>query len=130
MYCPTCQSANEKNALFCKSCGTKLYHSQQETISPNNETISRNGVSDKLLIIYCIAIFIGPIAIFAINRLINKWYDGPAYYFFYFLFLLPFIASILPALAIKNKKLKAIAVILASLAIISGVYVYKFVLYI
>ena len=29
MNSPTCQSQNEKQAQFCRKCGTKLYHQQQ-----------------------------------------------------------------------------------------------------
>ena len=115
MYCPTCQSPNEKNAQFCKSCGTKLYH-------PQHEQTSSNGGADKLLIIFFVVAFIVIIAQSAINIFFDGWRDLPIKYFYYALNILLNISFVLPALAIKNKTLKIIGIILASLLIITKVY--------
>ena len=110
MYCPTCQNQNNKNALFCKSCGTKLYHPQQEKKS-------RNSVSDKLLIIFCFVFFLFSFAKFAVNFV---GFGSGSYTIYHSLLVLCDVSIILPAMAIKNKALKFICVILISLVIIYG----------
>jgi predicted amidophosphoribosyltransferase len=37
MTCPICQSQNEKYAQFCRNCGAKLYH-QQQNVCPTCQT--------------------------------------------------------------------------------------------
>ena len=115
MYCPNCKNPNEKDALFCKNCDTELYHPQQET---NNNT-------SILLIIYLAIILLSSIVQHLLAMLVDDWYYQTPVRFVYH--VIGFISSaciILPALAIKNKTLKLIGIIMSSLLIVMSIYNY------
>jgi hypothetical protein len=110
MYCPKCQSQNEETAQFCRNCGSNLRYSQE--VSNNNDT------SSLLLLVFILITLILNIANFAIEKLVDNWYEGATRYVHGSLWLLGNISYILPALAIKNKTLKIIGIILVSMLII------------
>ena len=113
MECPICQSQNEKNAQFCKNCGTKLHYLQQEKLS-------KNDVSGTLLIIFIIVFVVTGFASQAIFSFFEypKYYEAPLSYIWFFLHTLQDISCILPALAIKNLNLKIIGIVLTSILVI------------
>ena len=109
MYCPNCQEQNGKDALFCKNCGTELYHPQQET---------NDNTSSILLIIYLAIIMFSGIAQQLLTTLVEDWYQTPVRFVYYVIGFISSACIILPALAIKNKTLKLIGIIMSSLLIV------------
>jgi hypothetical protein len=110
MYCPKCQSQNEETAKFCRNCGSNLHYSQ--------EVNNSKDTSSLLLFVFILITLISEIAQFAIQKLIDNWYESPAKYVQGSLWLLQYVSFILPAIAIKNKTLKIIGIILVLMLII------------
>jgi len=114
MYCPSCQSQNEKNAQFCKNCGTKLFYAQEQNPDSN--------VSSVILIVWIGIVFFVGIISAAIQSLVDEWYAVPTKYVMICLNIIANVSHILPALAIRNKTLKIIGIVLVSIIVIYWVY--------
>jgi hypothetical protein len=114
MYCPKCQSLNEENVQFCRICGSNLHYQQVENQS--------NDVSSTLLVVFIAIAFVCQIAQFAIQSLVPNWYSSPIKHVLGCLWIVNSISWILPALAIKNKVLKIVGIILVSLLVIYHLY--------
>ena len=105
MNCLQCNTLNEEGAKFCKNCGIDM------TYTPSNENKTSKS-SDILLMTYlCMAFFI-LVSTFTLEILIEDWYDGPAKYIRGSLWVLSNLSMILIPLAIKNKALKVVGLII------------------
>jgi len=113
MYCSSCQNQNEKNAQFCKNCGTKLLHPPKK---------SENDILSNILL-FVFTVIVCACAYPLSNR--------PAFVSTYAYFLFMLIISILPIIAviltIKNKSLKNSSSILLLVYIFITMLVYIFI---
>ena len=114
MYCQKCQTQNEESAQFCRNCGANLRYTQEQK--------QENDVSSTLLVVFIIIAFICQLANFAITKFVYDWYFGGTKFVVGCIWLIQGISFILPALSIKNKSLKIIGIIFASLMIIYSLY--------
>ena len=115
MYCPKCQAENEDSARFCRNCGIKLHYTQEVLKA-------KTDVSSKLIITTIIIVFICSLAQFLIHEMVSNWYNLPVKYIAGILIILTNLSLILLVLAIKNKTLKIIGIVIASILIIYWVY--------
>lgn len=107
MNCPRCQTDCEQTAQFCRNCGTSLSYDVKSPYE-NNRT-------DVLVFISVAYWFVVVLVNFLIQKLIVNWYTSP-FKFVQILTYIPFAAiPILIALSIRNKELKTIAIILATI---------------
>jgi glucan phosphoethanolaminetransferase (alkaline phosphatase superfamily) len=116
MNCLGCNTPNEEGAKFCKNCGIDLTH------TPSNENKNSKS-SDILLITYLCMTFFILVFTFALEKLVDDWYEGPAKYIRGSLWVLSNLSMILIPLAIKNKSLKVIGLILT--IVIAFYYTYS-----
>lgn len=91
------------------------------TYTPSNEK-SNYKSSDTLLIIFICISFISAIANFAIEKLVDNWYESPTKYFRGSLWLLQNLSFMLIPIAIRNKTLKIIGIIITIIMVIYWVY--------
>lgn len=115
MNCLRCNTPNEEAAKFCTNCGMHL------TYLPSKEN-SNSSSSDTLLIISICIVFISSAGNFAIDQLVDNWYEGPTKYFMGSLWLLRDLSFILIPISIRNKSLKIIGIIFTAIMIIFWVY--------
>ena len=114
MDCQKCQIQNEENAQFCRNCGTNLRIIVESKTSNNTDT---------LLLIFIIIAFVSAAVQFVMQKLIPNWYEGTAKYIQGVLWILQNISFVLIAIAIKNKSLKTVGIIITVLMIIYWLYV-------
>lgn len=114
MNCPKCQTQNEESAQFCRNCGTNLHYLPEAT---NN-----NKTADLLIMIFLIYMFVSSLTGFAIQKLVDNWYEGTAKYIQIGMNLIWAFSPILLGIAIKNKTGKILGIILASIYTIYIVY--------
>lgn len=112
MICPRCNTPNEVNTEFCKSCGMDLAYTRS----------IKNNASDKFLIVFIGIAFIVAISQFAIQRLVGNWHEGSTKYIQSFLWLIQNLSFILVPLAIKNQTLKIVGFVISALMVIYWVY--------
>lgn len=117
MNCLRCNTENEEGAKFCKNCGVDM------TYIPATENTSSKS-SDTLLTIFIGVAFISTIAIFAIQKLVNDWYESPTKYIYSSLWLLQNLSFVLVPLSIKNKTLKIVGLIITAIMVIYHIYEY------
>ncbi|MBL7830710.1 MAG: zinc ribbon domain-containing protein [Saprospiraceae bacterium] len=115
MNCLRCNTPNEEGAKFCKNCGMDM------TYTPSNESTNSKS-SDTFLIIFISVAFISAIAQFAIQKLVDNWYESPTKYIQASLWLLQNLSFILIPLAIRNKTLKIVGFIITAIMVIYWVY--------
>ena len=115
MNCLRCNKPNEEGAKFCKNCGMDM------TYTPSNEGTNSKS-SDTFLIIFISVSFISAIAQFAIQKLVDNWYESPTKYIQASLWLLQNLSFILIPLAIRNKTLKIVGFIITAIMVIYWVY--------
>ena len=115
MNCLRCNTPNEERAKFCKNCGMDM------TYTPSNEGTNSKS-SDMFLIIFISVSFISAIAQFAIQNLVDNWYESPTKYIQASLWLLQNLSFILIPLAIRNKTLKIVGFIITAIMVIYWVY--------
>ena len=115
MNCLRCNTPNEEGAKFCKNCGMDM------TYTPSNESTNYKS-SDTFLIIFISIAFISAIAQFAIQKLVDNWYESPTKYIQASLWLLQNLSFILIPLAIRNKTLKIVGFIITAIMVIYWVY--------
>lgn len=115
MNCLRCNTPNEEGAKFCKNCGMDM------TYTPSNESTNSKS-SDTFLIIFISIAFISAIAQFAIQKLVDNWYESPTKYIQASLWLLQNLSFLLIPLAIKNKTLKIVGFIITAIMVIYWVY--------
>ena len=115
MNCLRCNTENEEGAKFCKNCGMDM------TYTPSNEGTNSKS-SDTFLIIFISVSFISAIAQFAIQKLVDNWYESPTKYIQASLWLLQNLSFILIPLAIRNKTLKIVGFIITAIMVIYWVY--------
>lgn len=112
MLCPKCFQENDDNALFCKHCGSKLV--KQESTSDN--------LSSILLLVWVIIFFVAGGIQTLITKFVDDWYLG-GWRTFYFLICVVFnVSNILPAVAIKNKTMKIVAIVLVAIPTLYYIY--------
>lgn len=116
MNCLRCNTKNEDGAKFCKNCGMNMNY------TPSNEHTESKS-SDNLLFIYlCLFFVIGFVAQTAIEKSVDNWYESPTKYIRSSLWILTNLSLILIPLAIKNKTLKIVGLIITSIMIIYWIY--------
>jgi hypothetical protein len=116
MNCLRCNKQNEEGANFCKNCGMDI------TYTPSKEN-SNSKSSDALLIIYICIPFIYAVAFFAIEKLVDNWYESPTKYLRGALLILQNFSFFLIPIAIRNIKLKIIGIIITVIMVVYGVYI-------
>ena len=114
MNCLRCNTQNEEGAKFCKNCGMDM------TYTPSKEN-SNSKSSDTLLIIFVFIAFVSAIVNFAIEKLVD-WYESPTKYFRGSSLLLQNLSFILIPIAIRNKALKIIGIIITAIMVIYWAY--------
>ena len=107
MNCPRCQTQNEENAQFCRNCGTNMHYFQEPT--------TNSKPADLLIMVFLIYMFVSEIARFAIQRLVDNWYEGTTKYIIIGINLIAGISVILLGISLRNKTSKIFGIILASL---------------
>lgn len=123
MNCLRCNTPNEEGAKFCKNCGTDM------TYTPYSEETD-SKTSDFFLIIYIGISFVLYIANFAIEELVENWYESPTKYIRASLWIIQNLSVLLIPLAIKNKNLKIVGLIITAIMVIYWVYLnIKFMIY-
>lgn len=105
MRCPKCYQENDFNAPFCKYCGSKLI--KQESTSDN--------LSSILLLVWAIIFFVAGGIQTIIITFVDEWYHNSWRTFYLLVCILHNASNILPAIAIKNKTMRIIAIILVAI---------------
>ena len=114
MNCLRCNTPNEDGVKFCKNCGMDLH-----TTFDNK---ANTKTSDTLLIVFVCIAFLTAVVQFAIQKLVDNWYDKPTKYYASALWILQNLCFILIPLAIRNKSLKIIGLIITLIMVIYWVY--------
>lgn len=112
MLCPKCFQENDDNALFCKHCGSKLV--KQESTSDN--------LSSILLLVWAIIFFVAGGIQTLITTLVDDWYFGSWRTFYFLVCAVHNASNILPAIAIKNKTMKIVAIVLVAIPTLYYIY--------
>ena len=115
MNCLRCNTPNEEGAKFCRNCGMDMSY------TPSKENVNSKS-ADTLLIIFISIAFISAIAQFAIQKLVDNWYESPTKYIQGSLWLLQNLSFILIPLSMKNKNLKIVGLIITVIMVIYWVY--------
>jgi hypothetical protein len=115
MNCLRCNTPNEEGAKFCRNCGMDMSY------TPSKENVNSKS-ADTLLIIFISIAFISVIAQFAIQKLVDNWYESPTKYIQGSLWLLQNLSFILIPLSMKNKNLKIVGLIITVIMVIYWVY--------
>ncbi len=115
MNCLRCNTENEEGVKFCKNCGMDM------TFTPSKEN-TNSKLSDTFLIVFISIAVVCAIAQFAIQKLVDNWYESPTKYFQGSLWLLQNLSFILIPIAIRNKTLKIIGIIITAIMVIYWVY--------
>jgi hypothetical protein len=115
MNCLRCNTPNEEGAKFCKNCGMDL------TYTPFQEN-KNSKFSDTFLIIFICIGFVSSIANYAIEILVENSYVNPTKFYRSALLILQNISFILIPLAIKNKSIKIIGLILILIMVVYWTY--------
>lgn len=118
MKCTNCNTENNSGANFCKKCGLNL----NKTNLTNKKDLESS--SDNLLITYLCIAFITFISIRMINTFVDYRYgDSISKYVKSSIYIISNFSTILIPLAIKNKSLKIIGLILAIIVILYFTYI-------
>jgi len=91
------------------------------TYTPSKEN-TNSKLSDTFLIVFISIGFVCAIAEFAIQKLVDNWYESPTKYIYSSLWLLRNLSFILIPLSIKNKTIKIIGIIITAIMVIYWVY--------
>lgn len=110
MNCPNCNTENTDSAKFCIKCGSPLKHSAEITHANNN-------FSEQLIIIGLGINLLASLIQFSINSLLkipqnNNWTGADWSKFLILINLIYLVGNILIPIALKNKTLKIIGIIL------------------
>ena len=109
MNCPKCNHENEDGAMFCRNCGSPM------RVVEKNES----NVSSILLLIWVIASCVLYIGRMIFEELFPEWWDYSWGMWVQSMFAIAtHINCILPALAIKNKTMKFVGIIVMSIMVI------------
>ena len=109
MYCPKCQNQTEDGAQFCRNCGTSLRYAPEQK--------QDNDASSIMLLVYILILFINTLFQFVITE-VSEFQMETFKYVLGLMWIISNISLFLPALAIKNKPLKIVGIIFASIWII------------
>ena len=91
------------------------------TYTPSKEN-TNSKLSDTFLIVFISIAFVCAIAQFAIQKLVDNWYESPTKYIQGSLWLLQNLSFILIPLSMKNKNLKIVGLIITVIMVIYWVY--------
>lgn len=112
MICPKCKRENEDGSMFCRYCGSSL-----------NPVPEKDSSTSSILIFVWVVVFV---LLSIVNnlytRLIDNWYEGTQRMVYLGIVLLQNLSFILPPLAIKNKTLKIIGLIIMSAYVVWLLY--------
>lgn len=107
MNCPKCNRENEDSALFCRYCGSSLKPIKKKD----------SNTSNVILLVWIILIGVFNIGTFLYTRFYNNWYEeGRVVYVA--IQIMHNLIMILPSLAIKDKTLKIIGILISICLII------------
>lgn len=107
MNCPKCNRENEDSALFCRYCGSSLKPIEKKD----------SNTSNVILFVWIILISVFSIGTFLYTRFYNNWYEeGRVAYVA--IQIMHNLIMILPSLAIKDKTLKIIGILISICLII------------
>ena len=118
MYCQKCHTQLtelEESAQFCRNCGANL-RCVQEISKPES------NVSSVLLLVFIVIALVISIINVSITKLVYNWYFTEMRYVVTGLWIINGISLILPALAIRNKPMKIIGIVIASILIMWNIY--------
>lgn len=102
MNCPKCNRENEDSALFCRYCGSSLKPIEKKD----------SNTSNVILFVWIILIGVFSIGTFLYTRFYNNWYEeGRVVYVA--IQIMHNLIMILPSLAIKDKTLKIIGILIS-----------------
>lgn len=114
MNCLHCNALNENDANFCKNCGAELHLSVEQ--------VSNSKTPETLLLVFLLITFITTAAQFGMQKIIENWFQRPTRYIQGFLWIVQNLSFIMVALAIKNKELKIVALVVTSVMVIYWIY--------
>ena len=114
MNCPKCKEENEQNARFCRNYGVNLHY-----IVTSSHT---NNALDILVLISISYWFIANLLTFTLQKTITHWNNRPVKYFQFCLDLIFGVIPILFALSIRNRGIKIVGLIIASIVSIYIIY--------
>ena len=107
MNCPKCNRENEDSALFCRYCGSSLKPVEMK----------ESNISNVILLIWVILTGVFNVGTYLYTTFYDNWYeDGRGFYVA--LQIMQNLIMILPSLAIKDKTLKIIGILISACLII------------
>ena len=112
MLCSKCFQENDDNVLFCKNCGSKLI--KQQSTSDN--------LSSILLLVWAFIFLVAGGIQTLITTFVDDWYFGNWRTFYYIVCVIHNMSNILPAIAIKNRTMKIIAIVLVAIPTLYYIY--------
>lgn len=114
MNCPKCGRETDADAVFCKSCGYDLSKPLEEK--------GESNVSSILLFVFLAVLSCSTLINELITRFADDWYLSPGIYgVCTLLWTVRNMSFVLPALAIRNKPLKIVGLVLAVLYVVYAV---------
>lgn len=108
MNCPKCNRENEEGALYCRYCGSLMHQSENK----------ESNLSTVLLFVWVIATCVLSLINNLITELADNWYGSSVKIVVYGIFVLQNLIMLLPVVAIKNKTLKIIGIVVMSISVI------------
>lgn len=125
MYCKNCHREIIDGATFCTYCGThqnEVIQQEQQPVQQEWTQTTQQGqpnttggfdLSSTLLLAYIIISIMTSLIATIITKNVYGWYDGGWYIICQILWIISNLSLILVPLAIKNKTLKIIALVLS-----------------
>lgn len=114
MNCLHCNALNENDANFCKNCGAELHLSVEQ--------VSNSKTPETLLLVFLLITFTTTAAQFGLQKIVDNWYQRPTRYIQGLLWIVQNLSFIMVPLAIKNKELKIVALVVTSALVIYWIY--------
>ena len=108
MNCPKCNRENEEGAMYCRHCGSPMHPVEN----------AESNTSSILLLIWVVVTCVTSLATMLINNFTSWYSDGSTKMLYIGIQIIQNIACLLPAIAIKNKILKIIGIIIMSILVI------------
>jgi hypothetical protein len=113
MICPRCSTPNDEDSRYCKNCGANFYPLMEQRAEKTTDT---------LLFIFILVAFVSSFAHFAIQKINTRWYEGQAKYIIGVFWVLLNLSYLMVAIAIRNKNLKIIGLIVTAILVIYWLY--------
>lgn len=114
MNCPKCQNQNEENASYCRNCGSSLHNIY-------NEPVKENTAGDVLILITIIFMVINRIYYVFIPKFVEEWWTTMKIPNTILNLIWGFIPIAL-AIAVRNKTMKIVLLVVGGLYLIYNLY--------